>query len=544
MLLRDCSGGGLAYNGPGPGKTSPLEVGVRRRLLFVLAVVLVRADAALAQRLPCPEFQVTTSSTGFDFLSGLASDAAGNFVVVWSDNLPGGNGFGRRFSSAGAPLTPEFPLGRAGRVASDAAGNFVVVAGNFDGDYTGVVARRFDSMGNPSGPEFQVNTYTTGSQGVATVAIRPGGDFVVVWLSNHEAMVQGVFARRFDAAGVGQGPEFRVNTYTTAYVRAPSVAMDAAGRFTVVWSSGAYDGDPVGAVVGQRFDSGGLRLGPEFRVNTYTTYVQEAPAVASDPGGNVVVVWTSEYQDGDRDGIFGQRFDASGARLGSEFPVNVYTTDYEVQPTVAAGPDGSFLTAWTFHNTTGAPIEYEVFARRFEASGAAQGADFKVNTYTTGYQSGPLVAATGAGSFVVAWTGDLPGGSGFGVFARADCPMRFHTVTPCRLADTRAAGLPLAANSFRSFTVTGACGVPADAGAVALNAVAVRPTDLGDLRLYPSSQFPPLASSLNFVAGRTRANNALVTTGSGGLVTVQCDMPVGSTGTTHLVLDVYGYFGR
>src|SRR5262245_31329199 len=107
-------------------------VGLKRRLLFVLAVVLLWADAGLAQRLPCPEFQVTTSTTGSQFLSGLASDAAGNFVVVWSDNFPGGNGFGRRFNAAGAPLTPEFSLGRAGRVASDAAGNFVVVSGNFD----------------------------------------------------------------------------------------------------------------------------------------------------------------------------------------------------------------------------------------------------------------------------------------------------------------------------------------------------------------------------------------------------------------------------
>ena len=59
-------------------------------------------------------------------------------------------------------------------------------------------------------------------------------------------------------------------------------------------------------VFGQRYDSIGARLGPEFRVNTYTTGYQSLPAVAADAAGNFVVVWQS-YQDG-RNGIFGQRY--------------------------------------------------------------------------------------------------------------------------------------------------------------------------------------------------------------------------------------------
>jgi hypothetical protein len=49
-------------------------------------------------------------------------------------------------------------------------------------------------------------------------------------------------------------------------------------------------------------------LGPEFRVNTYTTSLQLYPWVSADPAGNFVVVWSSNLQDGSGLGVFGQRY--------------------------------------------------------------------------------------------------------------------------------------------------------------------------------------------------------------------------------------------
>ena len=60
----------------------------------------------------------------------------------------------------------------------------------------------------------------------------------------------------------------------------------------------------------------GNPLGPEFRVNTYTTNTQGFPSVAADASGNFVVVWSSYTQDGSTDGVFGQRYASSGALLG------------------------------------------------------------------------------------------------------------------------------------------------------------------------------------------------------------------------------------
>jgi hypothetical protein len=118
----------------------------------------------------------------------------------------------------------------------------------------------------------------------------------------------------------------------------------------------------------------------------------------------------------------------------------------------------------------------------------------------------------------------------------------YYSLTPCRVADTRATGTPLTANSTRTLAVAGLCGVPVDATATAANLTAVDPEDVGDLRLYPTGQAMPLASTINFAAGRTRSNNAILALGAAGQVDVRCDMPPGSRGTTDFVLDVTGYF--
>jgi hypothetical protein len=124
---------------------------------------------------------------------------------------------------------------------------------------------------------------------------------------------------------------------------------------------------------------------------------------------------------------------------------------------------------------------------------------------------------------------------------------KFYSLTPCRVADTRNAvgpsgGPALAANTSRSFPATGICGIPSDATAIAVNVTVVDETDLGDLRLSPAGGSLPSSSTINFAVNKVRANNAIIGLGTGGQITVQCDMPPASTGSTNFLFDVTGYF--
>jgi hypothetical protein len=119
----------------------------------------------------------------------------------------------------------------------------------------------------------------------------------------------------------------------------------------------------------------------------------------------------------------------------------------------------------------------------------------------------------------------------------------FVGLTPCRLVDTRGNGFAgafgppaLATGVGRDFPLQGQCGIPLNALAVALNVTATSTQGPGFLLLYPQGGVQPLVSTLNYVAGETVANAAIVPLGPGGLTVV-----AGVSGTD-LILDVNGYF--
>jgi hypothetical protein len=334
-----------------------------------------------------PEFRVNTFTTHSQVLASVAADSAGNFVVVWTSKFQtagyGYDVFGQRYAATGAPLGAEFRVNTyttlnqgESSVAVDGAGNFIVVWTDILQDSgSGVFGQRFAPFGNPTGPEFRVNTYTIGAQHQSRVKTSGSGDFVVVWTDDaQDGGFSGVFGQRYAASGAPLGGEFRVNTNTTSSQSQPSLAVDASGAFVVVWESFAQLGpgsyEEVGVlppqssdIFGQRYASTGAPLGSEFRVNTFTTNNQYGPVVAADGSGNFVVVWSSYTEDGSLGGVFGQRYAASGAPLGTEFRVNTLTSALQNRPSVAADSAGDFVVVWKSDGQDGS--FYGVFGQRY-----------------------------------------------------------------------------------------------------------------------------------------------------------------------------------
>jgi hypothetical protein len=264
-----------------------------------------------------------------------------------------------------------------------------------------------------AGAEFQVNTYTTNSQEPVSIAPLPDGGFVVV-MNELRAGTTEVFAQRLNAAGAKGGPETRVNSYTTGSQSSGvsgAVAADGRGRFVVVWTSNGQDGDQ-GGVFGQRFDGAGVRLGAEFRVNASTTGHQFGPGVASATDGRFVVAWAAAEPTGPGVDVFARPFDRDGNAVGVEFRVNSYTTGVQTLPDVAADAAGRFVVVWL----DGDGSLFGVRARAHDASGTPLGSEFTVNTYTTGNQRNYGTAMAPDGRFVVVWRG--PDGDAYGVFAQ------------------------------------------------------------------------------------------------------------------------------
>jgi len=387
-----------------------------------------------------PEFPVNSQTSNNQIFSSVAVDSSGNFVVVWQSDLQDGSGFGifgQRYSSGGAPLGAEFRVNtfttgaqRRPAVAADGAGNFVVVwqSTDQDGSSYGIFGQRYSGAGLPLGPEFRANTFTGAEQARPSVAADPTGAFVVVWYSQgQDGSAEGVFGQRFGGSGAPLGPEFRVNTYTTSTQRLASVAADSSGNFVIAWESYEQDGSLyTPGIFAQRYASSGAPLGPEFRANAYTTSLQSRPSVAALAGGNFLVVWYGVGQGGASFDIFGQRFAGSGAPLGAEFRANTSTTNIQQNQSVGADAAGNFVIAWQ-GDSDGSGVG--VFGQRYLASGAPEGPEFRVNSFTTDGQSSPHVAAHTLG-FVVVWDSNLEDTSGVGVFGQ-----RYGGIVPVHLID-------------------------------------------------------------------------------------------------------------
>ena len=146
------------------------------------------------------------------------------------------------------------------------------------------------------------------------------------------------------------------------------------------------------------------------------------------------------------------------------------------------------------------------------------------------------------------WENEVPlvaiGRSLFRILPPAS-PAFFYTLPPCRVLDTRnppgpLGGPKLAGGPPRTFPVTGVCGVPPSAKAIAVNLAVTAPESAGFVRLFAGNGAPPDVSAINFAVGQTRASNAVVllaTEGTGGLSIQNL-----GAGAVHVILDVTGYF--
>jgi len=323
------------------------------------------------------------------------------------------------------PVGPEFQVNTFTTnaqdypsVAKDGAGNFVVAweSGGQDGNGGGVFGQRYDNNGDTLGGEFQVNTYITSNQTRPSVAMDGAGNFVVVWQSlGQDGEGSGIFGQRYDSAGNPVGSEFQVNTFTSGKQGLPSVAMNPSGDFVVVWTSFGQDGDGDG-IFGQRYDSTGCTAGAEFQVNTYFTSAQFEPSVAMDGSGNFVVVWASSGQDGSSFGVYGQRYNNAGGPAGPEFRVNTYTTNAQRLESVAMDGSGDFIVVWQSLDQDGS--SYGIFGKRYDSLGTPLAPEFQVNTYITNQQQCGHVAADGTGNFVVVWASNGQDGNSYGIFGR------------------------------------------------------------------------------------------------------------------------------
>jgi hypothetical protein len=148
------------------------------------------------------------------------------------------------------------------------------------------------------------------------------------------------------------------------------------------------------------------RLGEELRVNTTTRGAQISPAVAGNPQGDFVAVWSGPDPETGAIQVLGQRFDALGAKRGGEIRISSGGGIFGWPPRVAVGPDGDFVTVWT-----GPGIR----ARFYDRNGAPKGDPVGVDAASPMAFDGDAALDAGGEAMIVWTTGTS---TGRGILAR------------------------------------------------------------------------------------------------------------------------------
>jgi hypothetical protein len=283
-----------------------------------------------------------------------------------------------------------------------------------------ILGQRFKASGAPLGREFKVNASLELEQQMPTVAALEDGGFVVVWHAHTRwGLMFDVWARRFNAAGVPQGPEFRVNTEGADRHSNPAVAGLRDGGFVVVWSESKRresDGLFDGWIMGRRYTAGGV-AGVEFQVNKTIKFERVYSAgVAGLANGGFVVKWN--YEDGRfgpaKSHVFARRYNARGVASGDPFRANTVPVIQDLRSSLAALDDGGFVVAWESQRFT----HVDVFGQRYGAAGLPIGRAFQLNSPQATNQLHPALAGLTNGNFVATWDSGNQDGDETGIFGQ------------------------------------------------------------------------------------------------------------------------------
>lgn len=405
-------------------------------LLILIVAALALPMSALAQPAPADPPDVSPLGTEFRIsvadeddlnslghntsLHALSMDNDGDAVVLLFDTMSEWTIQARLYDKNGQPKGPQFIVAeyglgdlRGADVAMDADGDFVVV-------WEGIFARLFNASGAPKGPAFELDA-AAAETGEIAVAADDAGNFTAVWIEqNWSATTNTVIARRFWADGSPRGAAIVVAppvNYSTddSHYDSPDVAMDADGDFVVSW--GWSTPDAFGSSI-QRYSAAGTAQGaPILLPGSSDT------RLASDSACNFVAVWIAPDQS--ESGVFARRFLANGAPNGPQFQVNTGTDYGQNDHSVAMNASGEMYIAWTWDYRE-QPGELEagrdVYGRRYAANGEPLGDQFRINSYSPGFPSGPHVAIDDQGDFLAAWDTMNQDGGNDGVYGQYGYP--------------------------------------------------------------------------------------------------------------------------
>lgn len=229
-----------------------------------------------------------------------------------------------------------------------------------------------------------------------------GASGAVICWTDQRNLNSDIYIQRFDSSLTKVGSNLKLNDDLVGSQQFSSdICGLPLGSVAVVWHDRAHD---QGDISLQRASLSGSLIDVSVRVNDDPGIsLQNHPRIGSAADGRIVVVWEDGRGGPGLSGqnIFGQLFVADGERIGDNFWVNNSPISHTAsEPDVAVADDGAFVVVWVDQRAG----KKQIYLQRYDASGAQLGSNLLVADITGASDSyKPHVGIRADGSCVVSF---------------------------------------------------------------------------------------------------------------------------------------------
>jgi len=310
-------------------------------------------------------------------------DSSHNYLVVWNDDRNSADTaydiYGQIVDITGALQGANFPISTATRnqyfpaVASNAKGEFLVVwqdarHGNWD-----IYGQHISSEGTLDGASIAISTAPS-EQCFPVLASGAEDRYLVVWQDYRNGNWD-IYGQCISFEGV-QGDNFWITIAPDNQERPDVVYNSVNDEYMVIWQdyrNGNWD------IYGRKVSGDCSLLGDEFPVSKALGR-QWYPALAYSSSENrYLAVWWDDRNWATTDGdIYGQRLSSEGQLLGQNFPIST-AQGLQCFPDVAYSSfDNEYLVVWgDYRNST--TTGFDIYGQRVAGDGEIRGENFPLS---------------------------------------------------------------------------------------------------------------------------------------------------------------------
>jgi len=338
-----------------------------------------------------------TWNAGSSSYPAIATDSSGNIHVVWEDSTPGNDEiYYKRSTDGGSSWTTKRLTWNAGSsyipaIATDSSGNIHVVWYDYTPGNAEIYYKRSTDGGSSWQPTKRL-TWNAGDSLWPSIATDPSGNIHIVWVDETPGNWEIYYKRSTDG---GSSWTTKRLTWNAGYSYEPAIATDPSGNIHIVW----VDETPGNVEIYYKRSTDGGSSWTTKRL-TWNSGDSGLQAIATDPSGNIYVVWMDDTP-GNRE-IYYKRSTDGGSSWQSTKRLT-WNAGFSQCPAIVTDSSGNIHVVW--EDTT--PGNAEIYYKRSTDGGSTW--TTKRLTWNAGRSIRPAIATDSSGNIHVVWNDYTPG---------------------------------------------------------------------------------------------------------------------------------------